>query len=371
LLKNNLKWIILFICSLIPGKCCLCKVKMARRKDWSPKKRATAVTLRKEGYSYRQIAVKIGDGVTASGIRKLFKRFEVSGSVTTQPGKGRKRSTTPKTDRRISRMALKNWRATSQDINKVLRDTGISVSARTVRRRLVAVGLRARIPRKKPFLNVTQRQKRLQWAKEHVSWTVEQWKKVVWSDECRISIFGSDGVFYVRRRSGEECLPECLTPTMKHPVSVMVWACMAWSGVGWMQLINGTLNASRYINEVLETKLMPSVHDIFGDISEFVFQQDGAPCHTAKTCIKWFTDHNVQLLTWPGNSPDLNPIENLWSRLKKLVAAKHPSNKRELIEAIINSWYHVITPDNLKSLVESMPRRCKAVIASRGYPTRY
>ena len=81
---------------------------MARRKDWSPKKRATAVTLRKEGYSYRQIAVKIGDGVTASGIRKLFKRFEVSGSVTTQPGKGRKRSTTPKTDRRISRMALKN-----------------------------------------------------------------------------------------------------------------------------------------------------------------------------------------------------------------------------------------------------------------------
>ena len=138
-----------------------------------------------------------------------------------------------------------------------------------------------------------------------------------------------------------------------------------------MQLINGTLNASRYINEVLETKLMPSVHDIFGDISEFVFQQDGAPCHTAKTCIKWFTDHNVQLLTWPGNSPDLNPIENLWSRLKKLVAAKHPSNKRELIEAIINSWYHVITPDNLKSLVESMPRRCKAVIASRGYPTRY
>lgn len=61
---------------------------MVKRQDWSPKKRAIAITLRKEGYSYRQIATKIGQGVTASGIRKLCVRFESFGSVQTQPGKG-------------------------------------------------------------------------------------------------------------------------------------------------------------------------------------------------------------------------------------------------------------------------------------------
>ena len=346
-------------------------MKMAKRLDWSPKKRTIAVTLRNEGYSYRQIADKIGHGVTASGIRKLCVRFEESGSINTKHGRGRKKATTSKTDRRISRLALQNRRATSHAINKILSDTGVVMSDRTVRRRLVAAGLRARIPRKKPFLNVLQRKKRLQWAKEHVSWTHEQWKKVIWSDETRISIFGSDGVFYVRRRPGEECLPECLTPTMKHPVTVMIWGCMSWSGIGRIQVVNGMLNATRYIHEVLQPKLLPSVRDIFGDGAEFVFQQDGAPCHTARKCTKWFQDNNIELLTWPGNSPDLNPIENLWSRLKKVVASKHPSNKQELIEGIISSWYHVISPENLRNLVESMPARCKAVIASKGYPTRY
>jgi len=144
---------------------------------------------------------------------------------------------------------------------------------------------------------------------------------------------------------------------MKHPVTVMIWGCMSWSGVGRIQVVNGTLNATRYIHEVLEPKLIPSVRDIFGDAVDFIFQQDGAPCHTARLCVKWFQENNIELLSWPGNSPDLNPIENLWSRLKKAVASKHPSNKQELIESIINSWYHIISPENLKSLVESMPAR--------------
>jgi len=342
-----------------------------KRADWSPKKRATAVTLRNEGYSYQQISRKIGQGVTASGVRKLCVRFAETGSIATASGKGRKRSTSKKTDRRICRLSLQNRRATARDIVKVLSESGVNVSDRTVRRRLVSGGLKARIPRKKPFLNPAQRKKRLLWAKNHVSWTLDDWKKVIWSDETRISIFGSDGVFYVRRRPGEECLPECLLPTMKHPVAVMIWGCMSWNGIGRMQVVNGTLNAARYIDEVLVPKLLPSARDMFHDEVDFIFQQDGAPCHTAKKCMNWFRDSNIELLSWPGNSPDLNPIENLWSRLKKAVAEKHPSNKQQLIEAIIQSWYHIITPENLRKLVESMPSRCKAVVAARGYPTRY
>src|ERR1051325_10060431 len=58
---------------------------------------------------------------------------------------------------------------------------------------------------------------------------------------------------------------------------------------------------------------------------DFIFQQDGAPCHTAKVCQKWFKDNNLRLLSWPGNSPDLNPIKNLWAWLKILVSQRRPS----------------------------------------------
>ena len=112
--------------------------------------------------------------------------------------------------------------------------------------------------------------------------------------------------------------------------------------------------------------------DMFGDDHlDFIFQQDGAPCLTAKLCIKWFAEHNVNILQWPGNSPDLNPIENLWASLKRLISAKTPSNKAELIQAVISSWFHTITVGELKALVNSMPRRCLAVIKSRGYPSKY
>jgi len=124
-------------------------MKVVKRLDWSPKKRTIAITLRNEGYSYHKIADKIGRGVTASGIRKLCVRFDESGSIKTKYGRGRKKATTYKTDRRISRLALQNRRGTSREINKILSDTGLKMSDRTVRRRLVAAGLKARIPRKK------------------------------------------------------------------------------------------------------------------------------------------------------------------------------------------------------------------------------
>jgi hypothetical protein len=267
---------------------------------------------------------------------------------------------------------MKDRRKRSKDIAADLNEAGVRVSSRTVRRRLWQAGLKAKTPRKKPFLNLTQRRKRVEWAIEHKGWTGEDWKKVIFSDESRISIFGQDGIQYVRRRKGEAYRPECCTPTMKHPVSVMIWGCMAREGIGRLQIMDGNVNARKYIDTVLEKKLMASAKDIFKvDNPDFIFQQDGAPCHTAKICKDWFEERDIKVLDWPGNSPDLNPIENLWARLKRLVSAKRPSNRASLIAAIIECWFHVISPEHLAALVDSMARRCQAVVAARGYPTKY
>ena len=207
---------------------------------------------------------------------------------------------------------------------------------------------------------------------EHKEWTKEDWVRVIWSDESKISIFGSDGINYVRRRSGEDLLPECTLVTMKHPISVMVWGCMTRDAVVHIHIVDGILNAKKYQENILEAKLLPSIDDLFeGKTETCVFQQDSATCHTAKTVKNWFKAKKINDLKWPGNSPDLNLIENLWSRLKKLVRKEKPGNKRKLIEAIIKSRFHVISTEDLGNLVNSMPSRIAAVIKNNEYPTKY
>jgi len=341
---------------------------------WSPKKRAAAVTLRQEGYSYGQVARKLGGGATASGVMRLCRKFETTGKVMDKKRSGRPRISTVREDRMLIRSCLTNRRKSLPELRQ---EWEVRASKYTVRRRLIAFGLKARIPRRKPLVNVQQRLKRLNWAKDHLNWSQDQWNKVLWSDESRITLFASDGTQFVWRRTGEAQLPACLVPTVKHPEGVMIWGCMAAAGVGRICVVEGIVNAKKYI-DILIRHMLPSAGDLFlHDNSpptakpSFIFQQDNAPCHTAQVCSAWFRRNGIEVLDWPGNSPDLNPIENLWARLKRLVSRRQPSNKRQLIEAIIHSWHHVIQPQELQQLINSMQRRCQAVIRARGYPTKY
>jgi transposase len=343
-----------------------------KRVDWSPSKRSKAITLRQEGYTYQEIALKLGAGATKSGIRKVCERYKVTNSTKNAKKSGRKKKFSAQDERQLCRLALKDRRMSSKRLQQAMKASGVEMSDRTVRQKLCENGLKARRPRKKPFLNETQRKKRLMWALQHKDWMCDDWAKVIWSDETRISIFGSDGVKFVRRRPGEDMLPACLTATMKHPISIMVWACMSRDGVGRLHIVDGTINAKKYQTDILEPKLLPSIEDLFpGRTEECIFQQDSAPCHTAKTSMKWLKDNSIKVLPWPGNSPDLNPIENLWSRLKIIVSNESPSNKRELIEAVLKGWFKVITPGDLRRLVDSMPRRIEEVIKNKGFPTKY
>ncbi len=198
--------------------------------------------------------------------------------------------------------------------------------------------------------------------------TVAQWSKVLFSDESKFCIsFGNQGP-RVWRKSGEAQNPCCLKSSVKFPPSVMIWAAMSSAGVGPLCFLKSTVNAAIY-QEILEHFMLPSADKLYGD-ADFIFQQDLAPAHTAKGTKSWFNDHGVTVLDWPANSPDLNPIENLWGIVKRKMRDTRPNNADELKATVKETWAS-IPPQQCHKLITSMPRRIEAVIKAKGAPTKY
>ncbi len=110
------------------------------------------------------------------------------------------------------------------------------------------------------------------------------------------------------RKGGEAHIPSCLKSSVKFLQSVMIWGDMSSAGVGPLCFSKTKVTAPIY-QEILEHFILPSADQLFKN-ADFIFQQDLAPAHTAKSTKSWLNDHGVCVLDWPANSPDLNPIEN-------------------------------------------------------------
>ncbi len=247
------------------------------------------------------------------------------------------------------------------EIYKEWTAAGVSASRITTHRRMQDMGFSCRILCVKPLLNNRLRQKRLAWAKDKKDWTAAEWSKVMFSDESKFCIsFGNQGPRIWRKR-GEAQNPRCLRSSVKFPQSVMVWGAMSSAGVGLLCFLRSKDTA--IYQEVLEHFMLPAADQLYGD-ADFIFQQDFAPAHSAKTTSTWFKDHGIPVLNWPANSPDLNPIENLWGIVKRKMRYARPNNAEEL-KATIRATWALITPEQCHRLIDSMPRRIAAVIQAK------
>ena len=148
----------------------------------------------------------------------------------------------------------------------------------------------------------------------------------------------------------------------------MVSGAFSYRSVGHLLAVEGNIKAQDYI-KIIENGVLPSAERLCG-LERYILQQDNAPVHTARVTTAFLKDNGVTVLDWPGQSPDLNPIENVWSKLGHIVQRQHYANKHELFGALLTTW-NSLEGDYLHSLVDSMPNRMLAVIKAKGGATRY
>jgi len=122
----------------------------------------------------------------------------------------------------------------------------------------------------------------LDFAKSHKKWTLEDWKRVIWSDETKINRLGSDGRTWVWKEVGEQLSDRVVEGIVKFGGgNVMVWGCMGWDGVGYATRIEGKMDSDLYVS-IMEDELQESHRYYNKTTTDIIFQQDNDPKHTSK-----------------------------------------------------------------------------------------
>lgn len=188
----------------------------------------------------------------------------------------------------------------------------------------------------------------------------------------------------VFRRVGEALAESCVVKRIKHPVQIMIWGIISSKGVGPLRFVEGHMNSVQYVT-ILDNEVIPTMHRWFGKPGRGVrpsyFMQDGAPCHTSRMSVGHLNSKNIRIFAWPGNSPDMNPIENVWAVLKREVRRKFEELKPvmpgisdlEILKlAIKEVWYKspLIKATAIRCCA-SMPRRISMLRRNRGSWTSY
>lgn len=222
---------------------------------------------------------------------------------------------------------------------------------------------------RKPKLTEKHAAARLQWARDHEHWTIEQWLQILWTDESWVQP-GRHRKVKVTRRKGEKLHRDCVEPRVQRKIGWMFWGSISGLGKGpgifWEKSWGGIGSAS-YCEHIV-----PVLAD-YCERTGLVLMQDNASGHAAKDTLAYLASLGLQPIYWPANSPDLNPIEDVWEKMKDYIEEHNPEIHRsypKLRAAVAEAWNAIVNED-IVDLIRTMPDRCRAVIAAEGWHTEY
>lgn len=315
-----------------------------------------------EGLTQREIAQKID--TTQATVSRVLSKYKKYGSIDHFGSNGR----TPVVDDAIAnviRLELtKNSKTSLRKLAKSIEKShNITINHCTIKNYLNDINLFAYNPISKPLLTSRYINLRFEASKRFMFMSEEDVKSVIFSDESKFNLFYSDGKVSVWREPGTGLETQHLNKTVKYGGgSVMVWGCFSYHGVGKLVFIDGIMEDPRYV-DILSRNLQSSA--VLMGLDRFIFQQDNDPKHTSKLAREYFDKKNITIMQWPPQSPDMNPIENLWADLKNKVAEKLPKNITELKEIITSEWA-LITKETCENLANSFKNRALKLYRAKG-----
>jgi len=276
---------------------------------------------------------------------------------------GRPKKITDSTKKQIRSLISANEHISSRGISAALatgspRREAIKVSAETIRRNLVEMNYKHSTPLRVPKLTEKQKLRRVEWCKKHRKF---DWNKVFFSDETSIELDRCK----LRQWHPKAKRPTKATP--KYSSKRMFWSAISATRTCSLVPVTGTLNSQGYI-ELLGTHLLPWLAE--NRLQQHYFQQDNASCHVSRLSQAFFRDKELKILDWPANSPDLNPIENIWGILKDAVEKRAPKTLAELEAFAIDEWGK-IPLQIIRNTIASMPRRINQVLDRGGEKCDY
>ena len=222
---------------------------------------------------------------------------------------------------------------------------------------------------KKTMIYPRNQLKRVNFCRSMIEKDASFWDRVIWSDETTVRQMpqGKDITVHVHLSTRSEDLP--INPQVHSGgFSVMFWGCFSKMGLGTLVALEGSMNAAKYV-QLLRDELLPEL-DAVED--EMIFMQDNAPCHKAKIVMSFLQQKRINTLDWPAQSPDMNPIENLWAIIKARRQKKFskPKSKIDLVNQIFEIWDSV-EPELVSKLADSANRRVSEVLRLNGKVSKY
>jgi transposase len=237
----------------------------------------------------------------------------------------------------------------------------------------------------KPYLIAAQVTARLIWAIAHIFWTTE-WLKVLWSDEVTFLVGGRTAKERVTRKGGERCHPTCIQHQLHrgHTTPVNAWGAIGYGYKSPLIFIHGSgkkgaFTQKDYLSQVL-AHLQPileafaAITHLLRPSAEPLFMEDGNSAHghksTRNCCARYRTQHGIILMPHPSTSPDMNPIEKCWRRIKQALHRRRhqPTTEAEMEAMVLEEWDR-IPQDWINQLVLKQEHWVHVLMERHGWST--